>query len=403
MRIVHILHHSISPFAGQYPEGDPLRYNSGLSMKYARAVRARYPNADIECWRPERVARQVHIWRDETVQITHRIFPSLYARYNLEYSRTMVRMLHDEVDQGETYFLMQGSYNLHTYLLAPVLSMAPTILQSHGGFPAYISFRRSSRSWRRLFYLAFATLERMTLPRYRHIFAISQEERTYLAELCPNSKVHFSPTGISFDTFSTGNRRSARAACGLAENERVLLYVGRLSAEKGLEYLLEAFAIVLQRTDHPVRLLIAGSGPLRDSLMAQAQRLHLAQSVMFLGNIVSEALPQWYRAADVTVIPTPFEGFGVVAVESLACGTPIVGTKAGGLVDIVAEFECGLLVPPSDSRALAEAIVEALSRPSMPPPNIARGCAAFDWSVKIAHMMGLWESMKGNKDKKGHP
>jgi glycosyltransferase involved in cell wall biosynthesis len=398
MKIVHILHHSISPFAGQYPEDDPLHYNSGLTMKYARAIRARYPKAEIECWRPERVARQVYVWHDEATRITHRVFPSLYGRYNLEYSHAMLQATRHEADRGEVNFLVQGSYNLHAYLLASILRAAPAILQSHGGFPARVLFHRSRHRWLRHLYLIYAPIEQRTIPRYRHIFAISHEERAYLTGLCPDSAVHFSPTGIDFKTFSPGDCQAARSACGLAADGQVLLYVGRLSAEKGLEYLIKAFALVFKRLDPAPRLVIIGSGPLRDALQIQAQELGVAQFVVFTGNLPSHYLPQWYRAADLTVVPSLLEWFGAVAVESLACGTPIVGTDAGGLVDIVAEFECGLLVPPHDSEALAEAIIGALTNASLPQPNIARGREAFDWSVKIAHMVNLWANMRENTE-----
>lgn len=402
MKIIHILHHSISPFAGQYPEGDPLHYNSGLPMKYARAVRAHYPEADIECWRPERTTSQVYSWHDDISRITHRVFPSRYVRFNWEYSHDMVKAVRQEAHRGDTWFLVQGSYNLHAYVLASVLSAAPAILQSHGGFPAEILYRKSRHRWLRFAYLAYAPLERLALPRYRHLFAISQEERGYLTQLCPNSAVHFSPTGVDFDRFAPGNRASARAARGLAQDERVLLYVGRLAAEKGPEVLIEAFAMVAQAIQPAPRLVIAGSGPLRDALTEQVQASGVSQFVDFVGNVPHEALPQWYRAADLTVIPSLLEWFGAVAVESLACGTPIVGTEAGGLVDIVAEFECGRLVPPHDAQALAAAIISALTEQPLPQPNIARGRAGFDWSVKIAKMMALWTGMSTNQESYVH-
>lgn len=395
MRIINILHHSISPFAGQYPESDPLHYNSGFPMKYARAIRVRHPDAELECWRPERTARNVYDWHDDDNRIAHRVFPSVYGRWNLEYSRPMAQAVRKEVARGDAWFILHGNYNLHAYTLASMLSPAPAILQSHGGFPATELYRRSRHRWLRSIFLTYAPIERSTLPKYRHIFAISTEERAYLTKLCPNSTVHFSPTGIDFDLFSPGEQSSARAACGLAAGDRILLYVGRLSAEKGLTYLLDAMPSAVKAFGAGIRLIIIGSGPLRDALIAQAQHLKITQSVQFLGSVSNEELPQWYRAADVTVMPSLLEWFGAVAVESMACGTPIIGTAAGGLVDIVSEFQSGVLVPPRSTQALAEALLEALSGHPLPAPNIERGRAAFDWSVKIARMMDIWSGMTG--------
>lgn len=393
MKVVHILHHSISPYTGQYPEGDPLYYNSGLPMKYARAVRAAYPAIEIECWRPECTAQNVHVWQDENARITHRIFPSIYGRVNLEYSRAMLKAVREEAGRGECSFFVHGVYNLHAFLLAPILSDSPAIVQSHGGFPAGVLFHRTPHHWLRAVYWPIAPFERRSLSRYRHFFAISQEERAYLTRLCPGSAVHFSPTGVYFDIFSPGDRRSARTACGVEPDAPLLLFVGRLIEEKGVEYLLEAYQDAAKRIKPMPQLVIIGSGPLEDSLRRRADELGVSRTVRFTGNVANNELPQWYRAADVTVIPSLLEWFGAVAVESLACGTPIIGTEAGGLVDIVAEFECGTLVPPEDAAALAEAIVEALTRSPLPPPNIARGRSAFDWSAKTALMMQVWEHM----------
>jgi glycosyltransferase involved in cell wall biosynthesis len=394
MKIIHILHHSISPFAGQYPEGDPLHYNTGLTMKYARAVRARYPDVTLECWRPERTTQQVYVWYDDSARITHRVFPSFYGHYNLEYSYAMLKAIQKEAAQEETFFLVQGSYNLHAYLLAPLLSQSPAILQSHGGFPATVLFQRSRHRWARYLYLLFSPIERHFLPHYCHIFGISHEECGYLKAICPRSVVRFSPTGIDFDKFFPGDRHLARRACGVPEDIHLVLYVGRLAAEKGLEYLLDAFALASPKLNPTPRLFIVGSGPLRDGLECQIQRLGLTQYVTFTGNLPSEQLPQWYRAADITVIPSLLEWFGAVAVESLACGTPIVGTDAGGIMDIVDEFECGLLVKPRDAKALAEVIIKAFDVLPTLIPNIARGRAAFDWSVKINTMFDVWSSTK---------
>ena len=134
MKHVHILHHSISPLEGQYPEGDPVLYDLGWPMRFARAQRKRYPQLEIECWRPERTVRETVVWENED-RIIHRVFPSKYLRYNLELSLSMLKAIRDEVQVGESCFFVHGSYNLHAYLLGPIFRTAPAILQSHGGFP----------------------------------------------------------------------------------------------------------------------------------------------------------------------------------------------------------------------------------------------------------------------------
>lgn len=391
MRVVHILHHSISPFAGQYPDKDPLHYDTGLPMKFARAIKARYPALELECWRPERTARQPYRWVTAD-GITHRVFPSAYLRYGIELSRPLHGALRAAVAGGETYFFMHGSYNLHTYWLASLLEEAPAILQSHGGFPASVMYRISRHRWLRSIYLPIVPVERARLARYPHLFAISSEEAGYLRKIVPETRVSFSPTGLDFDQFAPQDKAGARSACGLPEHTPLVLYVGRLSAEKGLEYLLGAMPAVVNRFGG-AQLLIVGSGPLQRTLEQQVESLGLNGRVSFIGHVAHDRLAPWFNAADVTVMPSLLEWFGMVAAESLACGTPVVATQAGGAVDIVREFECGVLAPPRDADQLAAGIIAVLSGTANTHPNIERGRQAFDWSVKLSHAFRLFEDM----------
>jgi len=390
MKIIHILHHSISPFQGQYPDRDPLYHDTGLPMKFARAIKARYPQIELECWRPERTARQIVTWVAQD-GLLHRVFPSVYLRYNLELSLPMVHAIRSMRRVKDTCFFVHGSYNLHACLLAPILETSPAILQSHGGFPSPVLVRLSRHRVLRSLYLPMIPVERLTLPRYPLIYAISTEELSYLHRYWPGSRVAFSPTGLDFDHFSPGDKRVARMACGLPSDQQVLLYVGRLSAEKGLPYLVDAFAVVARRLP-AAQLYIVGSGPLRQNLERQIEEKNLKDRVCLVGHIPNQSLPNWYRAADVTIMPSDLEWFGMVAAESMACGTPVIATEAGGAVDIVREFECGLLVPPRNAEALAEAMVAMLSGAVPTRPNIERARAIFDWEPKLRHALDFFRS-----------
>lgn len=389
MKIIHILHHSISPFEGQYPDRDPLHYDTGLPMKFARAITARYPEIELECWRPEHTAAEIVHWTASD-GLAHCVFPSFYWRYNLELSPAMLRAVRSAASQPETCFFVHGSYNLHACLLGPILQRASAILQSHGGFPAQAQFGISRHRVLRYAYLPMAPLERATLPRYPLMYAISSVELGYVHRYLPGSHVVFSPTGLDFDRFSPGDRLAARRDCGVPEDQQMLLYVGRLAPEKGLPCLLSAFAQVATRFPKAI-LYIVGSGPLRESLENECRDHGLGTRVRFVGH-VSQGLPHWYRAADVTVVPSYLEWFGMVTAESMACGTPVIATEAGGSVDIVREFECGLLVPPRNAAALAEAMATVLSGNYDARPNIERARARFDWNAKLKHAMAFFRS-----------
>lgn len=348
----------------------------------SHVAQLRYPRFQYEIWRPECTVERTYVWVDAN-RFTHRVFPSRYLRFNLEFSPALlgaVQALRRSNDLAMVW--MHGLYNVHACLLAPTLSKFNSVGQSHGGYPAPIMFSMNKHAGR-LAYLPLAPLEKLTMPLYPAILAISQEEVGHIKAFSPKSRTLFSPAGVDFQEFTPGDVGAARQVCGVDPNSKVVLYVGRLAPEKGIEFLVEAFAW-LRRSCDQARLYIIGLGPLAAQLKEKADRLGLQDSVRFLGFLGGSQLVNWYRAADVTVMPSLHEWFGMVAAESLACGTPVVATDAGGARDIVREFECGVLVPPRDAMSLAEGIQAVLSGRDGRRPSIEKGRNAFDWSVKMS-------------------
>ncbi len=144
-----------------------------------------------------------------------------------------------------------------------------------------------------------------------------------------------------------------------------VLYVGRLTVEKGVEDLLSA----LERMDD-LRVVIAGDGPLRRDLETQASRL--ASRVEFVGRIDNAVLPELIRRAKVQAVPSPSEPFGMVVLEALACGTPVVASRTGGIPEIMGGTGAGWLVSPRDPPGLAAALRRVLDDPAA----LARASAA---------------------------
>ena len=164
--------------------------------------------------------------------------------------------------------------------------------------------------------------------------------------------------GIDVRVFSDAAdlRARARRRIGPPLGARLLLSVGRLAHEKNHAGLLRAFArLAPQCAD--VRLWIAGDGPLRDALLRQCATLGLTDRVTFLG--ARSDVPELMRAADVFVLPSRFEGFGLVVAEAMASGTLVVATDAGGVAEVL--NGTGILVPVGDDAALAQALMQALS------------------------------------------
>ncbi|MGC8880077.1 MAG: glycosyltransferase [Anaerolineae bacterium] len=138
----------------------------------------------------------------------------------------------------------------------------------------------------------------------------------------------------------------------------VIVYVGSLIPRKGVIYLLKAMAQLVPT--HPsLRLVIVGEGVEKPSLQRDACELGIATRVSFVGEASREHVRSWMQQAKVFVLPSTEEGFGVVLLEALACGTPIVASQVGGICDVVTP-EVGILVPPGDPDALAAAIAQLI-------------------------------------------
>lgn len=165
--------------------------------------------------------------------------------------------------------------------------------------------------------------------------------------------------GIDRRLFHPGPAQAARLRLGLGAGEPLILYVGRLVPIKGLDVLVDACAR-LSREGSRFACCLIGEGPLRPALAQQIARQGLAGRVRLLGGLPHEQLPDWYRAADVFVLPSHSEGVPNVLMEAMACGTPFVASRVGGIPEI-AHLGAGELVPAGDAPSLARALVHCLS------------------------------------------
>jgi glycosyltransferase involved in cell wall biosynthesis len=189
---------------------------------------------------------------------------------------------------------------------------------------------------------------------------------------CPPTKLAVIPGGVDGAVFNDSlPRGEARRRLGLPQDRPLLLSVRRLYARMGLENLVQAMASVVQR--HPqALLLIGGRGPLQGELERAIVARGLGENVRLLGYVADEALPMYYRAADLFVLPTAaLEGFGLATLEALACGTPVLGTPVGGTVDILRGLDVGLLFRSPSPEDMAAGISAALDGPERLPSSDA--------------------------------
>lgn len=230
-------------------------------------------------------------------------------------------------------------------------------------------------------------VERLVYRRARRIIVLSDAFGRILQDHygIPGSVLRRIPGGVDSARFAVGEtREEARFALGWESGRPTVLAVRRLVRRMGLGNLIQAIALLRQR--HPdVLLCIAGTGAAREELEGQARAAGLQDSVRFLGSLSDAALPLAYRAADVSIVPTlALEGFGLIAVESLAAGTPVLVTPVGGLPEIVRPLSPDLVLPGTSPELIAAGLDGALSNPGLLPSDAAcrrYAQAHFDWQA----------------------
>ena len=262
------------------------------------------------------------------------------------------------------------------YALLPVLGplrRMPLVVHFHGPW-AEESAAAEQQMWK---VAVKRLMERAVYKRASEVVVLSSAFKRVLVEryaVLP-WRVHVLPPGIDLHRFRPDGRAEARTRLGLDEDAWVALAVRRLVPRMGIDVLLEAWAR-LARPGENVVLVVAGEGPARGRLTADADRLGIADSIRFLGRVSEDELVSCYRAADVCIVPSvALEGFGLVVLEALASGTPVVVSEVGGLPEAVASLDRRLVVPARDADALAERLRAALDE-SVPLPERAT-CRTF--------------------------
>ena len=171
----------------------------------------------------------------------------------------------------------------------------------------------------------------------------------------------------------------------MRKNEKICLYVGTLRPEKGIEYFVEAIPKVMERICD-VKFIIVGNGPIRNDLDKLIKAKKIEQSVNLVGHVPRHEIVEYYQKADVLVMPSLREAQGIVALESMACGLPIIASNIGGIPEIVKDNFNGFLVPPANISALSDAIVKVLSNPDLRRKlsnNAIDSAKEFSWRNNI--------------------
>ena len=222
------------------------------------------------------------------------------------------------------------------------------------------------------------------------------------------AKIEVIPCGVDLELFHPRPRGDAIAHLDMPDEHKMVLFVGRIEPLKGTDVLIKAMAIVLEK--HPelrdeVCLCIIGGEPNVDAenmdremahLQEMREKLGIADVVTFLGKREQQALPYHYSAAEVCVVPSHYESFGMVALEAMACGTPVIASKVGGLTFTVKGGRTGFLVPNDDPQALAEKLALLLTDEELRQEmgrRAARLATGYGWPVVAGQIIAAYRDL----------
>ncbi len=214
------------------------------------------------------------------------------------------------------------------------------------------------------------------------------------------------PPGVDLERFSPRSADTAKEAINVDCGEQLIVFAGRIEKLKGIDTLLRAMDILeeSQSDDDPKRcVVIVGGDPWADDpepemyrLQKLTQELEIGSHVAFVGAKDQYSLPNYFAAADVVVMPSHYESFGMVALEAMAMGKPVIASEVGGLSDLVVDGVNGLHVPSRDAASLASAIGKVLGNPEFAKKlatQAGEDAAKFNWQIIATRIVDVYESL----------
>jgi glycosyltransferase involved in cell wall biosynthesis len=244
-------------------------------------------------------------------------------------------------------------------------------------------------------------LENYALEKSDRIMTISKFVYQEIIKYHPNtnhSKISIIPCGVDTSFFTPKDylREEERRNFGIDKDDKVISTVRRLVQRMGIDNLTLAMQIVLEKIPRAL-LLIGGEGPLKTKLQILSKKFSYTDRIRFLGYIEDAKLPSLYRASDLVVLPTKeLEGFGLVSIESMACGTPVMGTPVGAIPEVVGGFSKQMLFCDITPKAQAEGIIRFFKE--LNSNEIRKNCreyvvSNFDWNKLIKKIEQLFQEV----------
>ena len=239
----------------------------------------------------------------------------------------------------------------------------------------------------------FIFLEMLSILFNKKVIAISQSVKKSLTkfELVPSKKIFVLPNGIDYQKFY----KSAFSKHYSNDKPMIIGTVCRLEPQKGLSYLLLAMKIILAKFPE-IRLEIVGDGSLSGELQDLSQNLGISNSVFFFGKF-AEVIP-FYNRMDIFILPSLYEGFGIVLLEAMASGVPVVATNVDGIKEVVEDGKSGILVPPKNPEAIAKAVTRIIEDTQLQNDLVEEGfnrARLFDIQEHLLKLENLYNILLG--------
>ncbi len=266
----------------------------------------------------------------------------------------------------------------------------PFIVTQHNTFIDYRSFLNIVEEVNDL------VIGKSVLRNADRITTVSKETMKYVLRLgADKTKTQVIYNGVDINNFRPVNKNESRTKLGLPKNRKIVLSVRRLVYKNGLGTLIESVPKVAKK--HPdVLFVVAGKGPSRKLIEDRIKELGISQNITLAGFVPDELLPAYYDAADYFILPSASgEGLPLVLLEAMACGLPVIATAVGGTPEIIKHMKNGVLVPPIDPEAMAEATSKLLSETKLGKTmgeEARRNVEAnYTWKENVRQLQAIYE------------
>ena len=240
----------------------------------------------------------------------------------------------------------QGSFVPYSTTAALLRNKYPTLLTVHGIAAKEIKFKKGINF---IFNILFQKPnERYVVSKIPNIIAVSSQAKNVISEMT-QSKIHVIPNGIDFEDIQKVQPHKSI-------EHPIILFIGNLEKLKDIDSLIKAIPIIKKSIPN-IRVFIGGEGSEENKLKKLAKKLNIEENVKFLGFASGDYKYSWYKTADLCVIPSLYETFGIVCLEAMACGKPVVASNIGGIPFVVEDRETGLLFECGNAKDLAEKVI----------------------------------------------